>query len=346
MSKFVKLQQGNYQISVPNGKWITLDVGRNPALNSRGTVYVTGNLVVEGTTTTIDSQTMTVADRIITLNEGDTGAAGITGLAGDRKAGIEVIRGTNPAYPTARLVVDDEQTHRNSLGNSANGIWSFRDVSNNLMGIQTSSVDTNGKNLYLDLGNGATSGYISVKDVTQYERKVFDYSQYLANVGPITVGSDKDAIPNVQGVLDCITSAFTYQSANNITDYDTSVTVADFQRTGNPSLITFKVDNSLKAFMDGSGVTIDSIKMFGNTIASINSTTLILSPDPTSKTVQTSGWMLFENQSSIPSASASGTYLYSNATIGAGKTGLYIVNTTVSDELVSKKRALLFSMIF
>lgn len=340
MSKFVKLQQGNYQISVPNGQSITLDVGRAIPSSSRGTVYITGNLQVEGVTTTVDSTTMTIKDKVITLNQGDTGN-GISGLAGDRKSGIEVIRGSRP---TAKLVVDDEQTHLNSAGNTTDGIWSFQDAQNAIMGIQTPSIDSNGSNLFLRLGNGLTSGFLTVKNVTQYERKVFNYTNFLANVGPITAGSDVNAIPNVQGVLDCISSAFTYQSANNITDFNTSVAVADFDRTGNPSIITFRVDNTLKAYIDGTGTFIDSIKIFGNTVSSINNQDIVLAP--VTKTVQASGWMLFENQTSIPIASASGTYLYANATIGAGKTGLYIVNTTVSDELVSKRRALLFSMIF
>lgn len=341
MSKFVKLQQGNYQISVPNGRNITLDVGRDLPVSSRGKVIITGDLQVQGITTTVDSTTMTIKDKVITLNQGDTGN-GITGLVGDRKAGIEVIRGSRP---TAKLVVDDEQTHLNSSGNTVDGIWSFQDAQTNLMGIQTSSVDSNGSNLYLRLGNGQSSGFLTVKGVTQYERKVFNYTNFLANAGPISAqGRDPDGIPNVQGVLDCIQSAFTYQSANNITDFNTSVTVSDFDRTGNPSIITFKVDNVLKAYMDGTGTFIDSIKIFGNTVSSINNQDIILSP--MTKTVETSGWMLFDNQGSDPSSSLLGTYLYAKSTIGAGKTGLYIVNTTVSDELVSKKRALLFSMIF
>lgn len=338
MSKFVKIQQGDYKVSVPNGRSITLDVGTD-ALNNRGTVYVTGDLVVEGDTTTVKSQTMTVSDRIVTFNEGETGN-GVTGVAGDKKSGIEIARGS-ATDGNAYLVLDDDQNHLNSAGISKKGIWSFRNALGGLMGIQTSSINTNGQNLYL-INNG--SGYITARGVANYERQVFNYSNFDAGVGPITIGSDQNAIPNTKAVLDCIASAFTYQSASNITDFDTSVTVADFSSSGNPSVITFKVDNTLKAFMDGTGVTIDSVKVFGNTIASLNANNLVFSS--VTKTIQASGWMLFDNQTSVPSSVSSGTYLYSNATIGAGKTGLYIVNTTVSDELVSKKRALLFSMIF
>lgn len=337
MSKHVKIQQGNYQLSVPNGRSITLNVGQDPVLANRGTVYVTGDLVVEGITTTVESTTMTVKDRIVTFNQGEQGA-GVTGFGGDRTSGIEIDRGS---VPFGQFVLDDSQNHLNSVGNPVQGLWSFRSELGTLMGIQTSSINTNGQNLYL-INSG--SGYITTRGVSNYERQVFDYSDYDASVGPIKIGSDQNAIPNTKAVLDCIASAFTYQSANNITDYDTSVTVADFSSTGNPSLISFKVDNTLKAFMDGTGVTIDSIKIFGNTVSSLNANNLTLSS--VTSTIQASGWMLFDNQASSPGTPPGGTYLYSKATIGAGKTGLYIVNTTVSDELVSKKRALLFSMIF
>jgi len=53
-----------------------------------------------------------------------------------------------------------------------------------------------------------------------------------------------------------------------------------------------------------------------------------------------------DNKSSNPGSTAGTNKVYSKSTIGAGNTGLYFVNTTTSDELVSKKRALLFSMIF
>ena len=353
MSKFVKVQQGNYSISVPNGHTITLDVGTNPSVNLRGKVVVTGSLQVEGTYTTIDSVNTTIADNIILLNKGETG----NGVSlNDSTSGIEISRGSvvssdpdNTSPGNALLVLDDSKTHLNRKGVAARGVWSFRDSTGSLMGLEATNVKSSG-NLYLTVKPSASNPYIagvvtvSAGSGISYERRVFDYSDYDASVGPIKIGSDTNALPNAQSVLDVISSAFQYQSANNITDYDTSVSVADFSRTSSPSIITFKVDNNLKAYIDGTGVTIDSIKIYGNNVTSLNGNNLTLSSVTTA--IEASGWMLFDNQTSTPSAVAGGTYLYANATIGAGKTGLYIVNTTTSDELVSKKRALLFSMIF
>ena len=56
-------------------------------------VNISGNLSVAGTTTTVDSENITVKDNIITLNEGETGEGVTKGTAG-----IEVNRGTLPTY--------------------------------------------------------------------------------------------------------------------------------------------------------------------------------------------------------------------------------------------------------
>ncbi len=54
-------------------------------------IVITGNLTVNGTTTTVDSTVVTIADNVITLNSGEAGA-GVTGGT----SGIEVDRGSEP----------------------------------------------------------------------------------------------------------------------------------------------------------------------------------------------------------------------------------------------------------
>ena len=62
-----------------------------PTTQSFTNITVSGTLTVSGATTTIDTNTLNVKDRIITVNQGESGA-GVT--AGS--AGIEVDRGTSP----------------------------------------------------------------------------------------------------------------------------------------------------------------------------------------------------------------------------------------------------------
>jgi len=55
---------------------------------------ISGDLTVSGTTTTVNSEELTVTDKMITVNAGEAGA----GLTGGTTAGIEVDRGTSDHY--------------------------------------------------------------------------------------------------------------------------------------------------------------------------------------------------------------------------------------------------------
>lgn len=80
----VKKINSNYIIQTPR------DVVSNITLDTDN-VYVTGNLYIEGNTTTVSSNNLTITDNIIVINQGETGS-GIT----KGNAGIIVDRGTAP----------------------------------------------------------------------------------------------------------------------------------------------------------------------------------------------------------------------------------------------------------
>ena len=101
MSRVVRVKNDEYKVIVEYDNpdeaaaRITLDTtGSNSSVS--GTVVVKGNLLVEGTTTTVESVDTTIADNILTLNAGETGA-GVT----LNQSGIEIDRGTED---NARLV--------------------------------------------------------------------------------------------------------------------------------------------------------------------------------------------------------------------------------------------------
>jgi len=66
MTRVVKTNQGDYHVLVQNGGTIILDP------TSSGQVTVTGNLVVNGTTTTINSSTLNVEVNVLQINAGLT----------------------------------------------------------------------------------------------------------------------------------------------------------------------------------------------------------------------------------------------------------------------------------
>ena len=84
---------GNYDI-------VTLGVDDEVSITSSA-LTVTGNLTVQGTTTTVNSTDLDIRDRVVVLNKGETGA-GVSGTY----AGLEVDRGT---LQEAKLVYDDSQ---------------------------------------------------------------------------------------------------------------------------------------------------------------------------------------------------------------------------------------------
>lgn len=107
-SGYVTVQDGanNNILLIPNGTG-KVGVGQltpTAKLHVNGDATISGNLTVSGTTTSVSTTNTTVADALITLNQGETGN-GITGNI----AGFEVDRGedTGNDNPIARFVFDD-----------------------------------------------------------------------------------------------------------------------------------------------------------------------------------------------------------------------------------------------
>ena len=84
----VKKFNGNLIIQTP----FKTGVNSNITLDT-DTVYITGNLFVRGNTSEIASNTLSITDNIITLNDGETGN-GVTSLGST--SGVVIARGTAP----------------------------------------------------------------------------------------------------------------------------------------------------------------------------------------------------------------------------------------------------------
>ena len=84
----VKKFNGNLIIQTP----FKTGVNSNITLDT-DTVYITGNLFVRGNTSEIASNTLSITDNIITLNDGETGN-GVTSLG--TTSGVVIDRGTAP----------------------------------------------------------------------------------------------------------------------------------------------------------------------------------------------------------------------------------------------------------
>jgi hypothetical protein len=222
------------------------------------------------------------------------------------------------------------------------------------------SVPNNGNLGLINAGNG----YVTVSGTTNYEKNAFSYTAWELAGSPraayatpnalITVADD-DVIPNAKGLVDFVDAALYYYRSPLISEGDTSVRTYDDSVSGGTSRIEFTVNNSLRGQFIDTGLEVDNINLFGDTITNNaligENKNLILTA--TNNIVEVNAVFQLDNQTSditVPSATA--TQIYTKAAEGAGRTGIYFTNDTAydtnaynNDELVSKNRAVLLSIL-
>jgi len=321
MSKYLNVPNGDYKISVQTGGTIYLNTGFET-----GTVELSGNLLVKGTTTTVESITTTIKDNIITLNAGELGA-GVT----LNEAGIEIDRGQ---FTNAFFKYDED----------VNGFIAINGASQ-LLPLATNEIDSRNQSLTLNAG----SSTINVSPTVDYERKVFTYDGFGNLTGYNSAKAD--TIPNTQAVVDYVAynfaNVFLRQIGDGIASIS-SVEIDDEENTGNPSVIVFKIDAVPVAEVYSDRWDFSEVRITGTTIETINGTgsqDLVLRANGTGN-VRIDDILDINSTASVPAFPTDGIRLYVDNQY-TGKSGIYFANDEGNrDELVSKNRALLFGMLF
>ncbi len=340
MGQFVQVN-GDYNIKTREGGTITLDTGLGI-----GTVTVTGDLYVAGNTVTVEAEDLNVEDNIITLNYGETGA-GVT----LRYSGIEIERGS---LPNTRLFWDEaDDTWNITVAGS------YTDSQLRLQKILTDPVADSGDLTLI----GSGTGVVKVLGTSNYEDQV----------------THDDDVPNKKYVDDAIQLNPTFQivrddtrvvsfDANNALD-PAFFPIGPFVSQPATSQVAVVVNDSIKAQFFANEVLIEGLTIFRelanpddpNPIIGIprdnavviqtrdSSANIKLETNGTGKIEVTYGLQLDLVTTSDPSAVDDTVILWHKAASG-GNTGLYhstkIDGDDVQEELINKKRALLFSMIF
>ena len=351
MSKYLSVPYGNYNIAVQDGGTIRLDTGVES-----GRVEITGNLWVQGTTTTIDTVEMTVEDNIIELSYGHSNDGLPTFADGGRTSGIRINRGSK----SDALFVFDENVSWDDTGPGtgvSSGAFNFKNASGDPLGLQTNFITTQGGgNLYLISKGG--SGVLSVEGTTNYEENVFVYTgpnTIDITGGPDGIGVlDADYIPNAQGLADYMSSFFASVFQTAIEQGDTRVATEDEDETSVESRVKITVDGIVSAEFFSNRFVMSDLQILGNEISTndaVSNNDLILSANGTGtvkikdviEITETPG----DDDSLLdPSASTEGIKIYSK-TEDKGGTGLYFVNSSITrDELICNNRSLLYSMLF
>jgi hypothetical protein len=342
MAKLVSIQETVYKLSVNSGGTITLNTG-----NQVGSVIVTGDLTVLGNSTSVQTANMEIEDNILLLNRGELNA-GIT----ERTAGIEIDRG---GLANVQFLFDEDLNWRDSqTATTKSGVFVLRDAdTDRLIGLQTNSITTSGFDLNL-LGTGTAR--VDVVGTVDYERQVLDYTL------PGYPAKDDDIIPNIKAVTDYVTEYFNVNPPFKIQDseiiegvtysYDSLLEVHDSESDGGDSNLTLTLDGIVSAEWYAAYHNVQDIRIAGSTITGLGDVNDLVLTNPGTGSVTIDDNLKITIAGTAPAVADDGIKVYANAE-GQGGTGIYFVNTksttesiTTRDELISRRKALAYSMIF
>jgi hypothetical protein len=362
---------GDYNIKTGEGSSILLDTGPNV-----GEVRITGNLIVLGETLTVEATNLNVQDNIIILNYGETGQGVTLGYSG-----VQIDRGYNidssQVAPTAFLWDEVNETWQIAQGTPDDG-FNYTDSKLKLSQILTDAATDDGDLILI----GAGTGVVKVGNRSPgagYETFVIDDDD-VPNKRYVD-----DAIQNSPTfqIKKDNTRVIVFDNDDQLPSSAFIPAIGPYTAIAPPvrSEIAFLVDNKRVAVMTADhfemrGLTIfaeeqvgtDIEANFGGNTNAENAEAVVIQADNTNANIrlETNGTgkvvisyaMSFEHHGSPVTQVGTTSILY-GSTPGVGTTGLSFRNTRPSkeldgtvnasfttDELISKNRALLFSMLF
>ncbi len=349
MGQFLRVN-GDYNIKTADGSKIVLDVGT-------GDVRVVGNLVVDGAFLNVSVTDLDVEDNIITLNSGEAGS-GVTldysGIQIDRGSEIfsQFLWNENISIPNYR---SGDITAKLGGWQIVNGAYPTFNFTNSRLKVKEIVTDSGTDSGHLML-IGTGTGVVHVQGTDNYENQVIAFGD--------------DALPNKRYVDDAILNNPTFQIRAPESE-DTRVIIADSGVTpGDPgstgylssetgyssygsSAVTVIVDNILNTQFYTNRTEILGLEINNayeiTTKDGVTNENIKIRTQGTGK-LETNYALQLERQASAPAYVSGSTVIYAKSP-DLGESGVWFVNdgTTVSKrngELISKNKALLFSMIF
>jgi hypothetical protein len=325
MSKVLNVN-GNYIVRVQPGGNIILDtLGGVPG--SYGLVTIFGSLDVQGTLTFIESTNTQISDNILQLNQGQTGN-GISS-ANNYVSGLEIKRGN---YSAAQILFNENVQHYDPVTSTeVSGTFVLSTADGILSGLRVASISNSGTTDFVFDMQGSVNVLRVANSLGGYENNInndndiinrkYLYNYVAASNGVASV--DRIYFPTTGGIAGSTSSIEAFGSS-----------------------IVFQISQSTRAIISPTGVSVDNINLYSNTITNTTSNNLILSS--TNNNVEINSVLNLDNQSSIPSYTTGTTKIYSSATAGPGGTGIYFTNNQAAhtaDELVSRRRAVALSIL-
>ncbi len=349
MGQFLRVN-GDYNIKTPDGSKIVLDVGT-------GDVRVIGNLIVDGEFLNVSVTDLDVEDNIITLNSGEAGS-GVTldysGIQIDRGliTDVQFLWNENITAPNYR---SGDPTATSGGWQIVNGSYPTFNFTNSRLKLKEIITDSGTDNGHLML-IGEGTGVVHVQGTNNYENQVIAFGD--------------DALPNKKYVDDAILNNPTFQirapesEDTRVIISDSGVTPGDPGSTGyltsetgyssyGSSAVTVIVDNVLNTQFYTNRTEILGLEINNayeiTTKDGITNENIRIRTQGTGK-LETNYAFQLERQASAPAYVSGSTLLYAKSP-DLGESGLWFVNDSATTakrngELISKNKALLFSMIF
>jgi len=337
MSTDVLKVSGNYLLDARNGD-MTINV-TNASTDHTGTVTIIGNLDVIGQSTQIEVQDSRIKDNILVLNSGETNAYVTLGTSG-----ILIARGNSDELPNAATLFYNDNSYWNVSSVATRGIYEFDSAQlGSAIRVNAIRINQSGGNNSLNLlGDDNPTAVLNVKGTDAYETRVLD----------------DDDIPNKKYV----DSAFYVGTdlAKRIQVGFTSVKILDdnispsdpnfgspkiYGSLGTSTNVVFRLEGTQAQIQ---GITIDDYVVRVNT----TSTDLILQVQTGTNVLTGTASVAIDSPLKLKeypygvTPEEFNTTIYNSGTPGGGGTGLYYVNTTDSDELVSRRKAIIYGIIF
>lgn len=330
-----------YKIILNENGVFDIDIG-----GENGVLNINGNLNVTGTTTTVGSSDLVVTDNTITVNNGESGPGVTLGTAG-----LIIDRGV---YLDAEFLYDESlDSYLNGVVQQFDGAFSLRKSDGTPLGIYVSHINA-GEGNDLNLLPGQTVGVVTVTGTVDYEKQVFPYTgnsitPNVSNDNRLEAPYDPDTIPNIQSVIDYVRDYHLYNWQDAIKaptpDGDSSVKVFDSEGGASSSRVEITIDGGIVARFSSLNTIVEDIRIEDSTITTTTTNgNLTLAANGTGSIYTAFPFEIAK--SSDPIAPADGVKLYSK-TEADGGTGLFFINeNNTNDELISRNKALLYSIIF
>lgn len=352
---------------------------------SQGEVIITGDLTVLGKSTTVQSETLSIRDNIFYLNQGETGngvttLGTVSGLQIDRGNLIDVsmlwdepsdsfkfVNANDAFVPIATNKIVTRGGDLNLIATGEGIITVTGTVDYETKVIDYDKLETvftiqfvervdNAGQIYLLQNHLLVPG--DVVDITCGSNTTFNgtfvrvlevptpTSFTYVNVGldtPVEPANgtvrlnpiiDDDIIPNIRAVADYTNFLLQSVAINKIQENDTKVQTLDLSTSG-VSEIVFDVDGDQRAVINNSGLNVDNINIRNNAISNFSNDNLLIN-----------SVLSIANRTGTPTTPIGYVKIFSRNTPGTGGTGLFFTNTqSTTDELISKTKALLYSLI-